>query len=259
MLYKIIFLLFLAVAVLILFFPSVLGQLFKKVGRLFGDVGRAGQELATGKEVRGSPLARYESAAGKAVEEKILATHSLHQDSLVQSRVAFVGSRIAASATRRELPYRFQVIDSPEPVAFSLPGGAILVSRPLVDLSGKDDNQLAGVLAHEVAHIDQRHAIRHLARNTAARTGLRILSLGRGALLSRAISSVEQLLETGYGQGEELEADRAALDLMARSGYDPRAYPFFLRSIRSRNLETRGYFSSHPSVVERLRSLGATP
>jgi predicted Zn-dependent protease len=222
-----------------------------------GDVGRAGQELMTGEEVRGSPLARYEAQAGRAVEEKILATHPTSTDERLQGRVAFVGARVAGCALRREIAYRFQVIDGPEPAAFSLPGGAVFVSRPLVDLSAGDDNQLAGLLAHEVAHIDLRHAVRQMARTAAARTGLRILSLGRGALLARAIGSMEELIEKGYGVREELEADRSAVAIAAQAGFDPRAYPFFLKSVLDRRLDQTGYFRSHPAIPERLRALGA--
>ena len=254
--FVIFFLLPLALILWLFLFPSNIRLLLRRLGRGMGDVGRAGQELMTGKEVQGSPLARYEAQAGRAVEEKILAAHPISPDEMLQSRVAFVGGRIAGSALRREINYRFRVIDGPVPAAFSLPGGAIFISQPLMDLSAGDDNQLAGLLAHEVAHIDQRHAVRHLARSAAARTGLRILSLGRGALLARAIGSMEELLANGYGAREELEADQSAVALAARAGFDPRAYPFFLRSVLDRRLDQAGYFRSHPPIPERLRALG---
>jgi predicted Zn-dependent protease len=250
-------LLLLAVALWIFLFPSSLRGLLRKSGKGVGDVGRAGRELTTGQPVAGSPLSKFETMAGKAVEEKILAAHPIHGDAFIQDRVAFVGSRLLGGVVRREIPYRFRVIDAAEPVAFSLPGGAVLVSRSLVDLAGPDDNQLAGILAHEVVHIDQRHAVRRMAKLAAARTGLKLLSFGRGALLGRAVGSLEGFLEKGYGAEEELEADRLALALAARCGFDPRAWPFFLRSVLDRRLENAGYFRAHPPLPTRLRALGA--
>ena len=251
------FLLLLAAALWVFLFPSSLRRILRGAGSRVGSVGRAGQELVTGEEVRGSPLSKYEAAAGRAVEEKILAAHPPDPDPRVQARVEYVGNRLASRAIRKEILYRFQVVLGPTPEAFSLPGGSVLVTRPLVDLIGLDDNQLAGVLAHELVHIDRRHAIRQLARTAAARAGLKILSFGRGGLLGRAIGGLEGFIAHGYGEGEELEADRFAVALAARSGYDPRAYPFFLGSVLHRKLENAGYFRTHPPLPVRLRSLGA--
>jgi predicted Zn-dependent protease len=241
----------------LVFFPSAIVRFLRRLGRSAGDFGRAGKELLTGEEVRGSPLARYEALAGRAVEEKMLAAQPLCADAAVVERVARIGARVAAGATRPGIAYRFRVTEAPEPNAFSVPGGGVLLTRFLVDLTSGDDNQLAGILAHEVAHIDSRHAVRRLAASAAARTGLRILTLGRGALLAQAVGVVEDLLQNGYGREEELEADRRAQLLAARAGFDPRAYPYFLQSLLQRRLETRGYFRTHPSIPERLRALGA--
>jgi len=245
-----------ALVVLAFLFPSAILRVLGRLGRSLGDFGRAGSELLSGKEVKGSPLARYESAAGRAVEEKLVAAHPPVPDPALREQVARVGGRLVGGVRRREIPYRFAVVESAEPTAYSVPGGAVIVTRPLVALCGGDEQQLAGVLAHEVAHIDLRHAVEHLAKGAVARTGLRILSMGRGALLARAIGAVEGLIENGYAAGEELAADREAVALAARGGFDPRAYPFFLRSVLERGLAGAGYFRVHPPIPERLRALG---
>src|SRR5258706_340893 len=120
--FVIFFLLPLALVLWLFLFPSTIRHALRRAGRGVGDFGRAGQELVTGEEVHGSPLARYEAQAGRAVEEKILAAHPISADEGLQGRVAFVGARIAGCALRREIAYRFRVIESPEPAAFSLPG-----------------------------------------------------------------------------------------------------------------------------------------
>jgi predicted Zn-dependent protease len=256
MLAKAIFILILAAALWALLLPATIPRFFRRMGRSLGGFSRAGQELLTGEGVAGSPLSRYEALAGSTVEKRLLATHPFSPDPALQSRVGRIGSLLAGGAQRREIAYRFSVVEAEQPHAYALPGGGVLVSRPLVDLCGGDDHQLAGVLAHELAHIDLRHAVRHLAASSAARAGLRLLTLGRGGLLGRAVGAMEGLLENGYQEHEELEADRAAVELAARAGFDPRAYPYFLRTLLDRRLETSGYFRTHPPLPLRLRSLG---
>jgi predicted Zn-dependent protease len=257
MLAKAFFILILLALILALLFPAAIPRFFKRLGRSLAGFSRAGQELLTGRGVAGSPLSRYETLAGSTVEKRLLSTHPFTPDPALQSRVGHIGSLLAGGAQRVEIPYRFSVVEAPLPQAYALPGGGVLVSRPLVELCGGDDHQLAGVLAHELAHIDLRHAVRHLAASSAARAGIRILTLGRGGFLARAVGAMESLLESGYQEHEELEADRAAVQLAARAGFDPRAYPYFLRSLLERRLETAGYFQNHPPVKRRLRSLGA--
>ncbi len=256
MLWKILFFAFLAACVGILLVPAVLPRLLRRAGRGAGDVRRAGQELVTGKEVRGSPLARYEAAAGKEVEGKFLARFRPSDAPELQARVGQIGGRLAMLAHRREIPYRFLVVEDPEPNAYSIPGGTVLVGRTLLDLCGADDNQLAGLLAHELVHIDRRHAIRHLAAGAAARTGLKILTFGRGALLGRAVGALESLMANGYSSDQEMEADRFGVQLAAVAGFDPRAYSFFLRTALDSGMSARGYFRTHPPIPERLRNLG---
>jgi predicted Zn-dependent protease len=257
MLAKLLILAILSLSLWVVLFPRSVPRLLRKLGFRLGAFGRSGKELVTGEGVEGSGLAGYEALAGKAIEARVLASHPPGRDPFVESRVAAVGGRIAASASRRDIAYRFSTVEGQEPMAFSIPGGAVIVTRPLVDLCGADDNQLAGILAHEVAHIDRRHAIRHLAAEKAARAGLRFLSLGRGFLLSRAVTALEDLFAKGYGREEELEADRIAVQLAARAGYDPRAFPYFLRTVAERRLAGLGWFGSHPPIPDRLRALGA--
>ncbi len=256
MLWKILFFVLLAACVGILLVPAVLPRLLRRAGRGVGDVRRAGEELLTGKEVPGSPLARYEATAGKEVEGKILARCPLSNAPGLQARVGHIGARLAALAHRREIAYRFLVLEDPEPNAYSIPGGTVLISRTLLDLCGGDDHQLAGVLAHEVVHIDRRHAVRHLAAGAAARTGLKLLTLGRGALLGRAVGALESLMTHGYSTDQEMEADRLGVQLGAAAGFDARAYAFFLRSAFDRGFSVQGYFRAHPPIPDRLRNLG---
>ena len=251
---------------LVLFFaliaPRRLTSWLRAAGRALGGAGRAGAELLTGDEVERSPLARYEARAGEIVAARLLADRPPLAHPELQRRVAEVGRRLAGEALRRQIPYRFQLVAGNDANAFAVAGGSIFITRPLVELCGGDDDLLAGVLAHEVVHIDRRHAVRQLAATAAVRGGLRILSLGRAALIPRLASGMEKLLVQGYRQDQELEADLLGSRLAALAGFDAHGLRRLLERLASTEPEAEGalaaalgYFRSHPPLRERIASL----
>jgi len=245
-----------------LFFPRRVPRLLRRTGRVAGDVGRAGQEFVTGVEVRGSPLARYEVRAGKIVALRILTLNALSPDVTLQARVRDIGGRLAAHAQRHEIPYQFSVLESGEPNAFAVPGGSIFITRRLLDLCDDRGDCVAGVLGHEVIHVDRFHAIRTLAATTAVRTGFHVLSLGRAAILSRIAGGMEDLLVKGYRQDQELEADIFGVRIARLAGFDPLGFVELLRRLREVQPEAGGrleailgYFRTHPSLDVRIENL----
>lgn len=277
--------------------PRRFPRLLRRIGRLFGDTARMGREIATGEEVEGSPLARYEAQAGALLEEKILREHRLTADPELSMRVGAIGERLARHARRRQIPYRFRVIDAPEPNAFAVPGGAVFVTSALVALCGEapagasateglehagsarpsdllsegarpaealPDDSLAGVIGHEIIHIDRGHAIRNTAAAFALQSGVRLLLLGKGLLLSRIAASVESMLVQGYRQDQEFEADLFGSRIATLAGFHPGGLSRLLRHLRAYAPEEKGplsqvaqYFQSHPPVDERLAKLRA--
>ncbi len=250
--------------VLALLFPRSLPRLFRKAGRQVGDIGRMGRELATGEEIDQSPLAKYEVKAGELVAMRVLAENPVASDPAMQEHVRAIGARIAEHTLRRQIPYRFTVVEAKEPNAFAVPGGSVFVTRPLVELCQGDVNALACVLGHEVVHIDQRHAIRSLAARTAARTGFQVLTLGRGAILGRLAGGMQELIVQGYRQDQELEADLYGARLARIAGFDPHGIIALLQRLaeicpdgRVPLTELSQYFKSHPPTSVRLEKLRA--
>jgi predicted Zn-dependent protease len=246
----------------LLFFPRRIPGLFRRVGRSAGDLARMGGELVTGEEVEGSPLARHETRAGEMVALRVLSEHPLSRDEGLSRLVSEIGARLAAHARRLEIDYRFAVLESDEPNAFAVPGGSIFITRPLIDLCGRDPHLLAGILAHEVVHVDQRHAVRSLAASLAVRTGVRILSFGKGAIISRLAGGMQDLMAQGYRQDQELEADLLGSRLAASAGYDPRSLAAAIERLASPSPEGQGavaealqYLKSHPPASLRLERL----
>jgi predicted Zn-dependent protease len=242
--------------------PKIIPRLFRRLGRSTGDLARVGQELATGREVEGSPLARYEVQAGEIVGAKVLMENPPARDEAGERLLAELGGRLAEHVERREIPYRFGLVHSDEPNAFAIPGGAIFVTRPLIEICRRDPDRLAGVLAHEVIHVDRRHAVRNLAAKMAVEAGFRVATLGRGALISRLAAGMQDLLVQGYRQDQELEADLFGTRLARLAGFDPCGLLRLLEDFAALRPDGQGvladafqYFRSHPPVALRMERL----
>src|SRR6266403_2509546 len=96
------------------------------------------------------------------------------EDPVLSGYVRAVGERLAQFSPRTDLAYTFQIVDMEEPNAFALPGGPVYISRGLLVLTNSDD-ELAGVLGHEIGHVARRHAVRRVTRAAplAVMTGAR--------------------------------------------------------------------------------------
>jgi predicted Zn-dependent protease len=175
---------------------------------------------------------------------------------------------VAARAPQRTHGYRFQILDQDEPNAFALPGGHVYVSRGLLALAHRED-ELAGVIAHEVVHVAGRH---HAQRQTRL-AGVGILALPAvlaGAILGPIgdlIAAPGVLAGVGalasYSRSQEREADRFGQEIAAAAGYDPGALGEFLialeRDTQLRQGEPRepGWLDTHPSNPERAKEAAA--
>ena len=252
---KLIPIIIIVVLVWLLFFNHRgIPALSRRTGRKVRDLKQAGAELVDGEEVEGSPLARYEFQAGRAVTARILTEHPLAGDAAMQKRVLRIGRRLAEGSSRKEIRYRFAVLEDSDPNAMAIPGGSIFLTRGLVELCD-DDDLLAGILSHEIAHIDLRHAARTLATRAVAKTGLRLLTFGRGAVVGQLAGRVEDLVTRGYSRDREIQADRTATRLATRAGFSRNGLARFLASVVNSAVEGAAYFQSHPPLAERLYEL----
>src|SRR5690606_27280140 len=244
-----------------LFAPSVVPRALRGLGSILRTAGQATDELTGASEVEDGPIARIEARAGEIIATRIERQHA-PAPADVRSRVKAIGARRASEAERRGVAFRFHGIEDSSPSAWALPGGAIFISRALVDLCGSDDDRLAGVLAHEIAHIDLRHALKRLAKQAATRVGTTIL-LRRFTLLGRVASELETIPVRGYEREHELEADLHGALLARKAGFDPRGLAALLGDLemleeaegREPLPSVAAYFSSHPPFAVRRRAL----
>src|ERR1700742_955886 len=202
------------------------------------------EETAIGNQLAGNYSSRIES-----------------QDSAMQAYVQTVGSKVAAHA-RRKLVYRFHYVDDPGLVnAFALPGGHGFIGRGLIEFM-KTEDELTGVLGHEIEHIDNYHCVER--SQLKAKVGD----------LADLVSLPVELFQAGYGKEQELEADRDGTYLAVLAGYSPQGaihmFKTFNRLHREYVLKAEspdqeisrvaisgivGYFRSHPLPEERIHQI----
>ncbi len=213
-----------------------------------------------------------EVATGAAAAAEVEETIGLVHDDVLQAYVAEVGARIAAHSPRQDVEYHFAVVDMEEPNAFALPGGWVFVSRGLLAVLESED-ELAGVMAHEVVHVAARHAVQ---RQTAALpigvlsalgglagglAGVAVGAPGLGQVVGGIPELAGGLLLASYGRDQERESDQVGQDIAARAGWDPAALPDALDRMerlvavevaaRGESMRAPSWFDSHPTTPER--------
>lgn len=180
----------------------------------------------------------------------------------IATYVADVGKRVAKNTERKDVQYRFYVIDSPMVNAFALPGGYIYISRGLLTLANSEA-ELAAVLGHEIGHVTARHAAERMSQGLVVGIGASILGAASGSQsIGQAANVGANLYISSYSRSQEHQSDELGVRYLSRAGYDPGAMAKFLRSLDAQSkLEAKeagkqgtgfNYFSTHPLTAERV-------
>lgn len=179
------------------------------------------------------------------------------RDAAANRYINLLGQRIARNA-ERNFTYRFYIVNSDEVNAFALPGGYVYVNRGLIE---RTDNmsELAGVLAHEIAHVDLRHGAEQIERMQAANVGLGLASILLGAPSGVAGAAVQvggAAFFAKHGRDAEREADATAVPLLVQSGIHPRGLVTFFSELleerKRRPSALEQWFSTHPLTEDRI-------
>ena len=204
---------------------------------------------------------------GRAVAATILSQYRLENNDRLTDYVNRAG-RVLAMVSDVPLTYggyHFAILASDEVNAISCPGGIIFISRGMLDRVANEE-ELAAVLAHEIAHVNHRDGTKAIKSSRWVEV---VTTLGSGlaqkygpaelakltSLFEGSVNDVvKMLVTTGYGKEQEMAADRSALVLMQRMGYDPNGLADYLERLAKEQTagNKKGFFSTHPAMADRL-------
>ncbi|GAB4467772.1 MAG: M48 family metallopeptidase [Armatimonadaceae bacterium] len=219
----------------------------------------------TGEKQRvGSITPRQEIALGLQAAPQMMRQYGGEsRDSRANRLVDEVGNRLLTQSKAGNSPYQyeFHLLDDEQTInAFALPGGQIFITEALFRRL-ETEGQLAGVLAHEIGHVVNRHSAQQLAKQqlTQGLTGAAVIaaydpdnpSSRSTAAVAAAIGS---LVNMKFGRDDELESDRFGVEIMANAGYDPRAMVRVMEILRDAGggRSAPEFFSTHPNPENRI-------
>ena len=199
-----------------------------------------------------------EIGIGREYSQEIESTLKVVEDPVVTEYV----NRIAQNLIRNsdaKVPFTIKVIDSEEINAFAFPGGFLFVNYGVI-LAADNEAELAGVMAHEIAHVAARHATRQMTRAqmfNLASIPLIFVGGGVGLAVREVVGLAIPLSATKFARGFEAEADYLGVEYMYKAGYDPQALISFFERVQAEERQKPGFvakaFSTHPQTSDRIR------
>ena len=231
-----------------------------------GSIGRVAQQTFKAA----TPLSDEEEYyVGRAVAARILSSYPILENIELTDYVNLVGQTVAIHSDNPITygGYHFAVLNTKEINAFACPGGIIFITKGMINAVQNED-ELAAVLAHEVAHINHRDGVSSIqkARLTEVATliGTEAAQSYAPAQLSQLVGlfegSVDDVFKTlvvnGYSKSQEYHADESGLSYLSRAGYNPEALEDFLQRLMNQGQATGGgIMKTHPATAERIEKV----
>ena len=202
---------------------------------------------------------------GRALIAEVRGRLPVTNDPELSQYIQSLGTRITSGGVNSNFPFTFLLVFNSDVNAFALPGGIVVINSGLLTL-GKQESEVASVLAHEIAHVTQRH----IARNFFNSKSLNVISaltflgsilaaaygsdLGKAAIITTQAGIQQKRL--AYSRGFEQEADRIGMQLLVSSSIDPQGMPLFFDRLNKHTQLNRGqipeFLSSHPLTADRV-------
>lgn len=211
---------------------------------------------------------RQEREIARAIMRDIYSSPQFLADPEIETYLNELGSRLAAESSASGRTFTFFAVRDSSINAFALPGGYIGVHTGLIQ-SANSESELAGVLAHEIAHVSQEHLSRMIAQQdqsylpTLAALALAVLAarsnsnIGSAAIAATQALSIQNQLD--FTRENESEADRIGFDILSQSGFDPRGMPSFFGTLQRNNRlfdnNAPDYLRTHPLNTQRIADM----
>ena len=203
-----------------------------------------------------------EIALGKQLAQEVQRQAKVVDDRIVSEYVSRVGQNLVRNSDAK-VPFTIKVLDSEEVNAFALPGGFFFVNTGLI-LKADSEAELAGVMAHEIAHVAARHATKQATRGQIVNlASIALIFMGgwTGYAIRQGAGLAIPLGFLQFSQGFEREADYLGLQYLYKAGYDPAAFVDFFEKIQSMEKKKPGtlskVFSTHPMTDSRIKAAQA--
>jgi predicted Zn-dependent protease len=200
-----------------------------------------------------------EIALGKQMAQEVERQAKIIDDPVIAEYVNRLGQNLVRNSDAK-VPFTIKVLDTDEVNAFALPGGFFFVNSGLI-LQADNEAELAGVMAHEIAHVAARHGTRQATRGEIAEYAtLPLIFAGgwTGYAIYQAASAAIPLGFLKFSRGFESEADMLGLQYMYKAGYDPTAFVDFFEKVETLEKKKPGtlskVFSTHPMTADRIKA-----
>jgi predicted Zn-dependent protease len=202
---------------------------------------------------------KYEVRLGSNIAATILGQYQQSTDLKLIEYVNLVGQSIVQTSGRRDIHYYFTVLESDEPLDIACPGGYIFITKGLISML-KTESELAGILAHEIAHVNEKHVLNLVDEGSNdTTTMLTQMLMAKHTTSAVAFSEMSKkavsiLLEKGMNEDDEFEADIAAILFLNNTGYYAESYFDVLKRLPTEKIV---HSKTHPDMDERISELRA--
>ncbi len=202
-----------------------------------------------------------EIALGKQLAQEVERQAKIIDDPVIAEYINRVGQNLVRNSDAK-VPFTIKVLDTEEVNAFALPGGFFFVNTGLI-LKADSESELAGVMAHEIAHVAARHGTKQATRGEMAQIGMLAASIlipygWTGYAIRQGASMAIPIGFLTFSRGFEREADYLGLQYMYKTGYDPTSFVDFFEKIQSMEKKKPGtvskVFSTHPMTDDRIQA-----
>ncbi len=236
-----------------------MSKLFYNLGKKVGPKVRKAKwiwQSATGTEAE---AIKIEHEVGRDLAHEVRSQLGPACEPEIEQMLAEIGHKVVACVANRSRVFSFETVEGSEPNAFALPGGFIFVTKSLVEMCQRNENEVAFILGHEMGHVIRGHAMNRIVSDSAISAASRAVPI-RGVLSGWLRKVGVQFFESTYSQDLESQADQLGVRLMAAAGYDPMGSVQLFRRLAKlksapEEFDLGSYFSSHPPFDVRIENI----